>query len=429
MLHSIYIAAPVFLKTIFLNVFGLVKILRRRTFSYKYIYGLADKYYSSGVVIEPPERMLVEKARRDWKRCNPVAARSTIIDKRLAQGLVPPRKHSLIEKVLGSNINTSGSTGTPLSFLLSWKAELMFYATIDAYRSNLGFDIFAWAGYFCGNVILAKEDQEVCIRSLPNRTIYFSQYHLNEFTISKYLAIINEGKIKWIHGYPSFLLEIVRLAGLHDLQCTCRLTGITVGSETLTQSCRRELESFFNCRVYNIYCQTEMVALFTECSSGSMHVNQAFSNVDFIKLKGSKDLAVVGTNIVNRAFPIWQYDTGDVVSSVGESLCGCGHPSPVVDGLYGRVDQYIEGKSGQRIGRLDHIFKGVPGVISGQICQSKLSKNIVVKVVVDPAYDGEVLYKKLELYLGFLDVEMKIETVNFIEREPSGKQLFVKLYD
>ncbi|MNN57568.1 hypothetical protein D3C81_1725620 [compost metagenome] len=137
---------------------------------------------------------------------------------------------------------------------------------------------------------------------------------------------------------------------------------------------------------------------------------------------------LVGTSYNNRAMQLIHYRTGDLVR-IGPDSCPCGRVFPVVDTVIGRRDKIITLPDGRRIGRLDHVFKGMNNVVEGQVVY-RGENRFVLRVVPGPRWlvvDAERLVHQLKQRIEGLTVE--VETVAAIPRGPNGKFEFVRIED
>ena len=119
--------------------------------------------------------------------------------------------------------------------------------------------------------------------------------------------------------------------------------------------------------------------------------------------------------------PLIRCATGDLVRLSHQS-CSCGRAFPLIQNIEGRQDDYVITTSGRWIGRLDLVFKGVSGLVEGQIIQEKLD---LVRVLIVPAKDftqndENLLLHKLRERLG-KEMKIVIQKVDFIPRTKRGK--------
>lgn len=54
--------------------------------------------------------------------------------------------------------------------------------------------------------------------------------------------------------------------------------------------------------------------------------------------------------------------------------CGCGRAFPLVAAVKGRGDDVVKLPDGRHTGRIDHIFKGVGGILKSQIRQEQIDR-------------------------------------------------------
>lgn len=102
-------------------------------------------------------------------------------------------------------MNTSGTTGSGMTFPITRAMETDQWAVCWLYRNEHGLglkDICAWFG---GRSILNgnRKNPPYWIHNRFTNQIMFSAYPLNEETVEHYFEKIKSKKLKWIHGYPS----------------------------------------------------------------------------------------------------------------------------------------------------------------------------------------------------------------------------------
>ena len=326
------------------------------------------------------------------------------------------------------SLKTSGTTGSGLSFYSTRYAESVMWRYFQRFRKRIGIDENkVWCGYFCGRTIKATSelDPPYWVRSHSTKQILFSNYHLNSNTIEHYLTCLNQYQPSWIHGYPSFLYLVAKLALDKGIKLEYKPKALTFGSESVQSHQKKLIELFFNTISFDLYCQTEGVAMFSQCSQGKMHVDEEFSYVEFLPVGEEGKYEVVGTSLFNFAFPFLRYKTGDIVEIDPEG-CICGLQSRVVKNIDGRKEDYIELKNGTKLGRLDHIFKSLDHVHEAQIIQKK-NNSIVFSIVKGLNYsdrDEAILTQEIEMR--FHDqIDYSIHYCDKIPRTSSGKIRFV----
>jgi phenylacetate-CoA ligase len=205
------------------------------------------------------------------------------------------------------------------------------------------------------------------------------------------------------------------------------LKVITTGSETLLQRQRAAITQAFCVPIHEFYGQTECTAFISSHTDELLRVEEDFSHVEFVPEAGTPHICrIIGTNWTNPGFPLFRYDVGDV------AVLACdgdfrGWPGRAVRSIDGRQEDYVLLPDGVKVGRLDHIFKGLVHVHEAQIHQHTRD-SITVRVVKGPGYDAARQEKQLLMEARRrLGDEMSIE-VEYVERIPRtarGKLRFV----
>jgi phenylacetate-CoA ligase len=170
----------------------------------------------------------------------------------------------------------------------------------------------------------------------------------------------------------------------------------------------------------------EAAANISECPEGKLHIDEDFGCVELLPV-GDDTYKIIGTGYSNFAFPLIRYDTGDIaeIESGGKS-CTCGCPGKVVKAIDGRIEDYILTPEGNRIGRMDHIFKDMINIRECQIYQDKI-ESVVFRVVKGNNYserDEKQLLDEARKRLGN-SINIELSYVDSIEKTARGKLRFV----
>ncbi len=337
------------------------------------------------------------------------------------------RNQSLDSKHLVS-CHTSGTTGAGLVFWETSAAEKERWAVWWRYRHwhNISHDM--WCGYFGGRSVvpLTQSAPPYWRLNYPGRQILFSGYHLSPATAEAYLAALDQYSPPWLHGYPSLLSLIASylLERGRPLRKSPRI--VTIGAENLLPQQRDLMERAFGCPVRQHYGQAESVANISECPNGHLHIDEDFSLVELIPLDHHPGVfRVIGTNWSNPAFPLFRYDTGDLVQ-YSERTPPCNFTGRVVEAIDGRKEDYVILPSGARLGRLDHIFKDLTQIREAQIYQPN-RETLIFRIVKREDYNPDSEQRLLEEARKRLgnEVSIQVEYVDSLERGKTGKLRFV----
>jgi phenylacetate-CoA ligase len=324
--------------------------------------------------------------------------------------------------------HTSGTTGAGLVFWELAAAEKERWAVWWRYRQWHGISQDMWCGYFGGRSVVPLHQSEPPYWRLnyPGRQILFSGYHLSPATAEEYLSALDRYSPPWLHGYPSLLslLASYLIERGKPLKNPPRI--VTTGAENLLPQQRDLMVKAFGCPVRQHYGQAESVANISECPNGHLHIDEDFSFVELFPLDSHPGVfRVIGTNWSNPAFPLFRYDTGDLVRCSGEAS-SCSMTGRMVDSIDGRKEDYVVLPNGARLGRLDHIFKDLTRIREAQIYQPE-REMIIFKIVKGEGYGPEMerrLLDEAHKRLG-REVAIKLEYVSSLERSRTGKLRFV----
>ncbi len=342
-----------------------------------------------------------------------------------AESIVNP---DIDPKTLNSR-HTSGTTGSGLKFWETRDCERETWATWWRYRYWHGLTKETWCGYFGGRSLVALKQQSPPYwrKNFAGHQLMFSAYHLGQATAKEYFSALTHNGIEWLHGYPSIISLLAK--NMVALGIEYRPKIISLGAESLTSPQRSAIiEAFPDALLIQHYGQAEAVANISQCTYGALHVDEDFSWAEFMPLPDQPGLfRLIGTNWTNAAYPLFRYDTGDIVS-LNEPACSCGSSWRVVGDIDGRIEDFVELPNGAKVGRLDHIFKDMVNIAEAQIRQ-EVTGNLIISVVKGVAYsakDEMALLDEARKRLGN-EIKIGIEYCESIPRTRSGKlRLVVK---
>jgi phenylacetate-CoA ligase len=130
---------------------------------------------------------------------------------------------------------------------------------------------------------------------------------------------------------------------------------------------------------------------------------------------------IVATGFLRETQPFVRYRTGDL-AALATSICECGRGAPVLARLEGRVDDYVFGADGRRVGRLSHVPKGLPGVLAMQFVQRRpgeISAHVVCENELEPGV-AATIRERLHARLGEA-TEVQVRQVSSLSRTERGK--------
>lgn len=319
--------------------------------------------------------------------------------------------------------HTSGTTGTPLRLWRDWYSVAREEAGFFCWYVDHGYVGYEVMGVMRGDMVVpaGRREPPYGVRDVIFNRYVFSSYHMSDKTVGWYIEEMRRRGVRTLAAYPSsayVLADYMRRGGVEPLG----LKAVFLASETVLEWQREVIEQYLG-PVQAHYGNAERVAWMTTCRAGCYHEDLQYGFVEYVPV-GDGMYEVVGTGFINKAMPLLRYRTGDLaIEPFGpEERCACGRYGPGCRQIIGRVDDLVVTEDGRKIGRLDHVFKGVEHVVAAQIVQ-ETRRRLVVKVVRDEGYEGEDedrIVARLRARVGE-GMEIECRYVEEIERGPGGK--------
>jgi phenylacetate-CoA ligase len=321
--------------------------------------------------------------------------------------------------------STSGTTGTPLSLRQDLPAIKWENAFIWRQLSWAGLRRGDRRAWLRGDMVVPATQRKPPFWRLnrAENMLMFSSYHLSGAAAPAYVDALARFDPVVIQAYPSsvgFLANWMASAGVHYRGSSLR--GIVTSSETLSDTQRRQIESAFGCRVFDWYGHFERVAAIGTCEEGRHHLLLDYSFVEMLPA-GDGLFELVGTGFNNLSMPLIRYRCEDLVRPAPTAeRCACGRSFPLIEQVIGRVDDSIRLPDGRSIGRLDHLFKGVDGIVEAQIRQDR--PDAITMLVVPSATFSDrtrATLKNNALHRLGDGIALEIRLVDAIPRTGNGK--------
>ncbi|MEH0714123.1 hypothetical protein [Vibrio owensii] len=311
---------------------------------------------------------------------------------------------------------TGGSTGKPFEMFKSKNDILYEHAFLDNILSSYGVNVF---GLYRSMRIRGEKFSGIYKRTAINK-ISLSSYSISNETIADYVKVINKFSPDVIFAYPSSLYNLAIHIQKYDkdiLKSKSKLKLIIVSSEVLLEHQLSTIKEVFNCRVVNLYGNTEhsIFAIDSLDGNGFIH-NKLYSYVEFL------DNHIITTSFNDDNMPLVRYSTDDIgfLNHDGSFK------------LDGRAQDIALGKSGTQY--------PVTGIIFGQhfsffskikemqLIQKKAGELILKYYSENPLLEHEVFNVKVHIRdLSSNDLKLDLQHQSFpIEKTKVGKLAFFK---
>ncbi len=326
-------------------------------------------------------------------------------------------------------INTSGTTGTPMTIEFDAESKQCTYAEWRRYYDWLGLPEKFRSVRFSGRIIVDPEITKppFWVYNIINDQLFMSTYHLSDDNMKHYIEKLNDFKPEFLDGYSSSFYIMAQYIVAKKIKLQFKPIAISTTAETLFDHQRKMIEEAFGCKVYNQYASSEGSPWIVECKEGHYHLWTDTGVFEFIDQKDNDDGTMIAEMVVtsfrNFKTPLIRYRIGDYVSRYKEEqTCSCGSHYPMIHSVIGRQDDILYTKEKGRIGRRDPVYKGLSGIKQSKIIQTAVD-HVEVLIVPDQSYEsiiGDKLLENLHERLG-RDVTIELKEVDKISLGKNGK--------
>lgn len=453
MKDKIYRLAPYFAKVIMLNILALTNYKNRYTKQHYEFFRRYNKLWveSRGSILEFQKSELTTLLKECYAyspfyenrfKENQISLSDIIEDPYLALSKLPilskmDRKNH-VDAIVNRNPKrkiseigyTSGTSGSPTKNVLDSESVAKGFALWARFHDTIGIDSSVKKVRFSGRLIvnpLRKKPPFWVYNNIENQ-LFMSSYHLANVNLRSYINKLNKFKPEFLDGYPSAIYVLARYINQQKIDLKFKPNAIATTAETLYDYQRSEIETAFDCKIFNQYASSEGSPFITECIMGNLHINEDSGYFEFLDDNNKPALPgeigrMVVTSFRNLKTPLIRYDIEDTVllSSDNEN-CSCGCNMLYVEKIIGREDDVLWTEEKGYIGRMDTAYKGLDGIIKSQIIQENKS-SLLVKNIIDDKYTdsmNERFIQNLKDRVG-RGVEIKIEIVDDIPLGPNGK--------
>jgi phenylacetate-CoA ligase len=251
-----------------------------------------------------------------------------------------------------SRKTTGGSTGQAVTVVKDAAALASEMAA-----SWLG---YGWSGIrlgdravrFWGQPAAAQRRLRFLAADIAMHRRRFSAFAFGPEDLERYWRTCITFRPDYFYGYVSMLVafaEFVEARGYDG--ASLGLRAVVTTSEVLAEPQARLLARVFGCQVQNEYGCGELGPIAYSFPEGALHIMALNVWVEVLSPTGeavapgeSGDLVV--TDLHNRAMPLLRYRVGDQGALGG--FCRCGRPWPVLDRIWGRAYDFVEGIDARR---------------------------------------------------------------------------------
>ena len=325
------------------------------------------------------------------------------------------------------NINSSGSTGEPLKYIISK----------NAYSFNIASNLrgLSWGGYKLGSKILKismnpRSTHEKKVQDFINRTKYVSAKNIDDWQIQNIYEILMKYKPYLIYSYPQPLAMVAKY--INDCKVEkIKIPMVNTSATNLISSDRKIIEKVFDTKIFDSYSCEGSPVIF-ECNTHECyHIAMEYAITELIKdtqyIKPGEIGDHITTDLHNYAMPFIRYDTQDILELANEH-CACGKQLMCISKVHGRYSDIIITPDGKRF-LVEHFveyFEYENSITQFQVYQEDY-RLLVFRLIVNNQFKSSdkerIISHWKKITSGKMDVRINI--VDSLESFRSGKRRII----
>jgi phenylacetate-CoA ligase len=328
---------------------------------------------------------------------------------------------------------TSGTTGTPLSVRMEKDTFLLTDALWWRRTRWTGYKDGDWIARLVGDPVIPlriRDPKKPWMISRTDRRIYLSTFHLSQDTAIRMGELLNRKKPAFIMGYPSSLEILCNYLDESGFRMEWSPKAVLFSSEPMYDHQEGVIRKVIGSQIRGLYGSGERMVSAAQCRHGTYHLSlvDGFVEGQFGIMENIRPAAV--TALTNRIMPLIRYQLGDVIETQPGFSCECGRTLPVMSPVITKDEDWLITPSGRKISPSAvvwaFIHQEIDGVTNGQVVQHDRES---VTVYLNTSEDNYIRYKDIlqesmeKVFFG----EMKVAIVRTdrIDINRAGKSRFI----
>ena len=243
-------------------------------------------------------------------------------------------------------VSTGGTSGRPLRFYINSGRSAVEYAYLCASWRRAGYELGTPMAVLRGRIVAPRRGGLYHEYDPILRLHYYSNFHMTDDNMRRYLEHISAIGPCFLHAYPSSAGALARFVRRAGLRPPANVRGVLLESENIYRDEERLIEGAFGCRAFASYGHSEKLVLAAQCEhSKDYHVWPTYGFFELLDERGRRVTTVgeegeiVGTGFINTVVPFIRYRTGDYATYAGDRCDACGRQHVVLRNIKGRWPQ------------------------------------------------------------------------------------------
>ncbi len=245
-------------------------------------------------------------------------------------------------------VSTGGTGGAPLQFYIGADRSPVEYAHLVTSWERCGYRLGTPMAVFRGRVVAAARDGLRHDYDPILRHHYYSNFHMTDDDMRRYLTHVATIGPCFLHAYPSAVFALARFCRRAGVEPPRNIRGVIAESEIVYPEQRAFVEEVFGVRYFSCYGHTEKLVLAAECEhSTDYHVWPTYGYFELLDEQGAAVTTsgrrgeIVGTGFINTVVPFIRYRTGDYATYVGDHCEACGRRHTIIRDVRGHRTQEV----------------------------------------------------------------------------------------
>ena len=242
--------------------------------------------------------------------------------------------------------STGGTSGTPLHFYFDANRSSIEYAYLTTSWKRVNYRLGMPMAVIRGRIVKARRDGLYHEYDPLLRHHYYSNFHMNEENMYRYLKHIECIGPCMLHGYPSSAHSFAKYILSMKLSPPSNIKGVLLESENIYTDQVEDIEMAFGVRAWASYGHSEKLVYAAQCEkSRDYHVWPTYGYFELIGKNGKvveeigQEGEIIGTGFLNTVMPFVRYRTGDWATYGGNRCEACGREHTILKNIRGRWPQ------------------------------------------------------------------------------------------
>ncbi len=333
-------------------------------------------------------------------------------------------------------VSTGGTSGCPLYFYINASRSSTEYAYLTTGWQRAGYRLGMPMAVLRGRIVQADRNGLHHEYDPILRHYYYSNFHMTDENIHRYLEHIRGIGPCVLHAYPSSAHVLAKYLANRGGYAPRNIESVLLESENVYSDQIQDIERAFGVPTFSAYGHSEKLVFAAQCEhSRDYHVWPTYGYFELLDAEGEVVREsgcvgeIVGTGFINTVVPFIRYRTGDHATYVGDRCEACGREQVIIRDIRGhRTQEVLIAANGSEISwtALNMHDDTFMRVRQFQFLQETPGEAVLRVVPAEGFTEEDVdriqrnLGRKLDGQLSFT-----LEQVGAIALTPSGKAIYI----